>query len=153
MVRNILAVIAGWFGSIVVWLLLMIAWYVLASLISPEAFPLPPRAGAAPPSAVWFLAGTLVCDAIAGFVAGYLIAWMARKPAHRVMWIVTVIMALLLVTQTLVEHGELPLWVGAVRPFVMLAALWAGAHLRGLDPKPPAPGPKPQDMREKNMAC
>lgn len=149
MVRNIIAVVAGWLAAAALWLMLFAGWYVAASFIAPRDFPLPPRPDLAP--AFWFLAGTLVCDAVAGFVAGYLIAWMARKPAHRLMWGVTVVVVVLLLLQAVADLRRLPAWLGLARVLISPMSMWAGAHLRGLDPTPP--GPQPHDLREGNLAC
>lgn len=154
MVRNVFAVLGGWVISIVAWFLMMISWSLLARMISPDEFPLPQADVAIqPPMAIWFLVGTLVCDALAGAMAGYLIAWWARKPAHTLMWIVTSLMAIALIVQVAAGQGTLPLWLGMLRVIVMPVGLWVGARWKGLDPKEGDQNPRRYDMREKNMAC
>jgi hypothetical protein len=146
MVRNILAVVGGWLAAIVLWWLTLTAWYLLASVIAPDRFPFPPPAEGNIPTDTWFLAGSLVCDALAGLAAGYLIVRLAHKPAHQLMWVVTVLLALLLVLQVAVDHGRLPMWLGLVRFVLMPLALWIGARLAGLDP--PAAAAHGQDAAE-----
>lgn len=133
MIRNILAVVIGGVGSAILWLGLLAAWYMAGWAIAPLQFPLPPAEN--PPKMVWWLAGTLVCDAVMGVVAGYVICRIAKKPAHKLIAVVAILMVIGLIIQAAQEYETLPMWVSIIRIGLVPAAMWLGARMSGMSEK------------------
>lgn len=133
MIRNLLALVIGGVGSGILWIGLLAAWYLVGYAVAPTQFPWPPTNS--PPTMVWWLAGTLVVDAAMGLVAGYMICRIAKKPAHKVIAVVAVLMVIGLIVQAAVEHESLPMWVSVTRIGLVPVAMWVGARMNGMSDK------------------
>ena len=133
MIRNLLAAVIGGVSSAILWFGLLAAWYLVGYAVAPTQITLPPPNR--PPTIVWWLAGTLVCDAAMGLVAGYVICRLAKKPAHKLIAVVAVLMVIGLIVQAAQEYNMLPLWVSVTRLGLVPVAMWYGARLHGMSDK------------------
>lgn len=149
--RNVAAVLMGWLAGVLVMLVCMTVIYAAGRFLSPAEFPLPPDPNRVP-KGIGFLAASLGMDLLMALAMGYVMTWIATKPAHLTISIAAGLMVIGCVATLLTaDYGKLPLWVSLARVFIAPAALFVGAMLRGMNP--PSAGPRPYDIREKQMAC
>jgi len=150
--RSILGIVAGFFvGGIVAFLIELpgMIWY-----------PLPPGTDMSNMEAIkshmanaplWAIAGVAIAWTIAPLVA----AWIAAVIARRAPIIHGMIIGGLffLADMANVLSFSHPTWLVAIGAIVPFVSGWLGASLAARMFPPAAAGPKPYDMRQRNMAC
>lgn len=152
MIRSILGVIAGIFcGGLAVFLLELPGMFL---------YPLPPGFDWQDQEALKahfvnaptaLKAVVLFAWAVGPLVGAFLACWIARRAFLLHGMIVGVVFVLLDLMNLVGFPHPVSMWIGGL--LAPLVTSWLGAHLAQRFVEPRGSGPRPYDMRDKNMAC